>query len=584
MAIEPVNLLQCLQLDLADQQLPVICNVEFWPGMTLKEAAAQNLLNAFLKKLRSKRTVDADARALLKFLACNDACGNWRLDMSLVDTKTEIILGTVRQYLDDFWHKDGYSLVDHDYDVLARGALGSGVSLGSRGNDFYSKLFSSPLSVSSRHLYNSYKRYIWNFPEWGIAEQIRTLDFGEPNVVASSRLSFVPKNDEISRCICIEPTLNVFYQLGFGRILEARLKERFGISLSSQPFKNRALARLGSITDGLATLDLSSASDSISLLMLKYLLPASFYSMLVRYRSHSVDVKGRGTVELKMVSTMGNGYTFPLQTIIFSAVVTACMAFRGIPVGTGSSMANYHLPRKTWSARASELWSVFGDDIICPSACAEDVVKVLGLLGFTVNRDKSFVKGPFRESCGSDFFNGSDIRGVYVKTLNTPEARYSVINMLTRFSTKTEISLNRTLRLLINSVDDLRVPPWEDFSSGIHVPYSLRTILKRDKWTQCDVYFARVPIAKRIDFNKGHVVVPRGCKSLAYNPSGLLVSLLQGAVKSGMAGVRYDPVRYRTKRRLAPNWVPSALSEHESQDYGLDWGRFQTVLESALER
>jgi len=585
MAIEPVDLTQCLMEDLVEQKLYVSDDGEFAPDFSIKQAAAQSLWNSFLKKLRTGRTTDTDLAALNKFLACNQACETWIPDMSAMDVKLEVILGTVRQYLDDFWHREGYALVDHDYDILARGAFGPGVSIECRGNDFYSKLFSSPLTVSDPSLYEWYRRYIWNLPEWSIAEQIRALDFGEPKVVESSRLSFVPKNDEISRCICIEPTLNVFFQLGFGRILEDRLYERFGISLSSQPFKNRALARLGSITDGLATLDLSSASDSISCNMLRWLLPPSFYARLARYRSRAVDVKGRGSVELHMISTMGNGYTFPLQTILFSAVVTACMSFRGInPLATSSSFKRFRIDERWRFASASDLWSVFGDDIICPVACATDVVRTLAFLGFKVNRDKSFVKGPFRESCGSDFFNGSDIRGVYVKTLNTPEARYSVINLLARFSTKTGIDLSRTIRALINTVDKrLIVPPWEDFSSGIHVPESLSRNLPLDQDTRSRVYLARVASPQVIRFRDGYIVVPRGSKSLAYNPPGLLVSLLQGSIKSGSSGVRYDPVRYRTKRRVAPSWDVAFLSGHESQDYGLDWGRFQTVLEQVME-
>lgn len=585
MAIEPVDLTQCLMEDLVEQRLYVSDNTELWPDISIKQAAAQSLWNSLLRKLKTGTTRETENAALNKFLACNSACEAWIPDMSVMDTKLEVVLGTVRQYLDDFWHRDGYALVDHDYDVLARGAFGPGVSIGCRGNDFYSKLFSSPLTVSDPSLYRWYKRYIWNLPEWSIAEQIRALEFGEAEVVESSRLSFVPKNDEISRCICIEPTLNVFYQLGFGRILEDRLYERFGISLSSQPFKNRALARLGSITDGLATLDLSSASDSISCKMLEWLLPRGFYSRLVRYRSRAVDVKGRGTVSLGMISTMGNGYTFPLQTILFSAVVTACMSFRGInPLATGTSLARFRVGGEHRFASASDLWSVFGDDIICPAACAADVVATLAFLGFKVNRDKSFVKGPFRESCGSDFFNGSDIRGVYVKTLNTPEARYSVINLLARFSTKTGIDLKRTLRLLINTVDKkLIVPPWEDFSSGIHVPDSLARNLPRDRDTGTRCYRARVAVPSVIRFREGNIVVPRGSKSLIYNPPGLLVSLLQGSIRSGSSGVRYDHVKYRTKRRLAPSWDVCRLSSYESQDYGLDWGRFQTVLEQVME-
>jgi hypothetical protein len=526
------------------------------------------LSNSFLKKLGTGRTAGTDHAALLKFLACNMACKEWSLDVSLLDTKTEIILGSLRRILDNFWHKEGFPLVDSPLYVLDQCALGPGLTVGTLGNDFYTKLFASPLSVSDPSLYSWYRAYILRVPYWSAAEQNRKHDHGDPCVSPNSRLSFVPKNDEISRCICIEPTLNGLFQLGLGRILEKRLHGLFGIDLKSQQFKNRALARLGSITDGLATLDLSSASDTISLKMLEYLLPASFLRELVRYRCPKVEVKGRGTVDLDMISTMGNGYTFPLQTTIFSAVVLACLEWRGIPSN---------------SSRASELWSVFGDDIICPAVCAADVVAILHLLGFRVNQDKSFVKGPFRESCGSDFFNGSDIRGVYVKTLRTPEARYSVFNLLTRFSTRTGIQLRRTLRTLLDSVQDLRVPPWEDFSSGIHVPHNLaREVFDIDTQSQC--YWARVVNAKKIRVKDGRIVVPRGCKQRTYNPDGLLVSFLQGSVSSGSIGLREETPRYRTRRRVAPYWGWHDVSSYESRDYGLDWARWQTVLEETFER
>lgn len=566
MAISPFALQQCLTEDLLSQGLPI--EGDFWPGMTIRQAAACSIANSLLKKLSTGRTTETDQKALEKFLVCNRACEEWSLDVSKLDTKTEILLGSTRRILDDFWHKEGYPLVDSPLYVLDQCALGPGLTVGSLGNDFYTKLFSSPLSVSDLSLYRWYRRYIMRIPYWEEAEQCRISSHGDPYVVPSSRLSFVPKNDEISRCICIEPTLNGLFQLGLGRILERRLHGVFGISLQSQPFKNRALARLGSITDGLATLDLSSASDSISTKMLQYLLPSSFLYELERYRSPSVDIKGRGTVGLGMVSTMGNGYTFPLQTIIFSSVVVACMSWRGIPPN---------------SERASELWSVFGDDIICPRACAPDVVAILQLLGFKVNHDKSFVEGPFRESCGSDFFMGSDIRGVYVKTLRTPEARFSVINLLTRFSTRTGIDLSRSIKYLLDTVPKILVPPWEDFSSGIHAPLScVRGVF--DINTQSQVYWARVPKPRLIRIKHERVVVPRGCKQRAYNPSGLLVSFLQGSVHSGAIGVREDFVRYRTKRRVAPSWGWHDVSSYESRDYGLDWERWQAVLESVLER
>jgi hypothetical protein len=326
---------------------------------------------------------------------------------------------------------------------------------------------------------------------------------------------------------------------------------------------------LGSITDGLSTIDLSSASDSISLRMLKHFLPADFYRQLVKYRSPSVDIKGLGTTELHMVSTMGNGYTFPLQTILFSCIVAACLRFRDI---TGSNTGS-------WNS-----WGVFGDDIICPRLITSDVLFVLNYMGFKVNSDKTFVEGPFRESCGSDFFLGSDIRGVYVKRLTTPESRYSVINLLTRFSTKTGISLVNTVRSLLQTVDFLPVPPWEDFSSGVHVPFDRTYIKERDKNTQAYVYRLRVPHVPQIRISEEGIRTPKGSKKRIYNPNGLLISFLQGSIHSASIGVRVDSVRYRTKRRVTSSWNVAWTSEPESQDYGLDWGRWNTVVNSILEK
>jgi hypothetical protein len=307
----------------------------------------------------------------------------------------------------------------------------------------------------------------------------------------------------------------------------------------------------------------------MSLGMLKYILPADFYNLLVKYRSPVVEIDKVGTVALNMVSTMGNGFTFPLQTILFSAVVVSCMKATGI---------------RGWNTSSANSWGVFGDDIICPKSCTPEVIDTLTLLGFKVNDDKSFVEGPFRESCGSDFFLGSDIRGVYVKRLDTPESRYSVINLLTRFSTKTGISLCDTIRSLLKTVEFLPVPPWEDMSSGVHVPLrSVRKLLLRDKNLQSYLYRARVPRGTYLRFGDASVHVPYRTKKRIFNPEGLLISFLQGSIHSSKIGVRVDSVPYRTKRRVAPSWDVAWTSEPESQDYGLDWGRWNSVVDYILE-
>jgi hypothetical protein len=95
----------------------------------------------------------------------------------------------------------------------------------------------------------------------------------------------------------------------------------------------------------------------------------------------------------EMFSSMGNGFTFELETLIFYSVARTCAYFRGI----------------------SGVISVYGDDIICPSMLADDLTWVLEYLGFTVNTEKSFVSGPFRESCGGHYHNGVDVTPFYLR-------------------------------------------------------------------------------------------------------------------------------------------------------------------------
>lgn len=78
-----------------------------------------------------------------------------------------------------------------------------------------------------------------------------------PVQIHDGKLNFVPKNARVSRAICVEPMLNTMFQLGIDRIMRERLK-RFGVDLSDQEV-NKNLARKGSFTGDLATLDLSSA-------------------------------------------------------------------------------------------------------------------------------------------------------------------------------------------------------------------------------------------------------------------------------------------------------------------------------------
>lgn len=233
-------------------------------------------------------------------------------------------------------------------------------------------------------------------PSWTFRDTPEDQDSDWHNIlIQDGVVSFVPKNAKTDRTIVVEPLLNSFVQAGIGDYLVRRLK-RFGIDLRDQS-RNQALARHGSIFDDLATVDLSSASDTIATGLVEHLLPLDWFIFLSRYRTGVVNAPGVGKLRLEKFSSMGNGFTFPLESLIFYAITYACVVY------TSDNDA------------AHDLVSVYGDDIICPSPAVPLLYESLRACGFAVNTAKSYTQGPFRESCGKDYLSGILCRPVYQK-------------------------------------------------------------------------------------------------------------------------------------------------------------------------
>lgn len=208
--------------------------------------------------------------------------------------------------------------------------------------------------------------------------------------VESAVLFTVPKKTEIDRCACKEPDINMFLQKGVGRHIRRRLR-RFNINLNDQSI-NRRLAHLGSVDGSLATLDLSAASDSMTISCVEALLPTDWFLYLNDIRSQQVTVDGT-LVRTEMFSSMGNGFTFELESLIFWALMRTTSYFEG----------------------SQGVISVYGDDIIIPSGMYNEATWVLDVFGFTPNPEKSFHEGPFRESCGGHYHCGEDVTPFYLK-------------------------------------------------------------------------------------------------------------------------------------------------------------------------
>lgn len=222
-------------------------------------------------------------------------------------------------------------------------------------------------------------------------------------MVEMGKLAFVPKNAKTDRPICVEPLVNSVFQKGLGYVIRRRLRDA-GIDLNSQA-KNQRLARIGSRDGSFATLDLESASDTISLEVVRQIVDPRWFRLLYAARTPVVRAPNGDVIQLEKFSSMGNGYTFELESAIFTAVCRA--------VTKGDI-------------------SVFGDDIVCPSDSSDEISSLLVALGFKVNSEKSFTSGPFRESCGRDFFKGEDIRPVYVKGLLSVRELFRLHNFFFR--------------------------------------------------------------------------------------------------------------------------------------------------------
>jgi hypothetical protein len=532
------------------------------PDFSLPEWQAYSLVRSIPKKLIPEDTATQDKACLVKFHACNKQCGEWepRLNTSL----DEELIGTVKAVLYDFFFPRGMPLLDSWDSIFLKGRLGPGASIDADGGDFYTKLFSSRLSSSSKFLVSHYEANVRRWAEWGNAENIRRTSLGPPRVVHGSRLSFVPKNDRISRSICTEPVLNMFYQLGIGSLIEGRLKSRFGIDLSTQPEINRELALRGSAGSSWCTIDLESASDTIALSLVRYLLPKEVVDYFETARSPSTSINGEQH-QLYMVSTMGNGFTFPLQTAIFAAVVDAVYQSIELPFMRGN-FVNF---------------GEFGDDIIIDKRAWTRVLRVLHLLGFTVNTAKSFSEGPFRESCGGDYVNGHHIRGVYPERLDRPQDLYALINALNEFTARTGMLLPNMQSWLLRRVDrSMEIPPWEDSTGGIKMPLALVRTRRFYRRFQSLCYDRLEPRKTSIRIGPDYFYAdPRGRRRI-YNMSGLLISLLAGvALSSGLPfRLATDRVKWRRKRLSCSSW--DRLNPDSTLKGGFDWRRWETAVYS----
>lgn len=393
------------------------------PSLFYRDYQAVKLLSKY-PYLRTG--IDTGRVATLKFLECEDVCRQTNerfrsLESQGINPDVQSILHRTVQKV-SLILGDVPSLEDIDL------SFGPGAAYGVRGDTSSFTKLNAELECT-HDFTHILEDFLQEVPGW-IREGPATV-----KLVEGSEYAVVPKDAKTDRPINIEPLLNGMVQRGYGKFIRGRLK-RFGVDLDDQTI-NQRLAQ-DAMRKGLATVDFSSASDTISSGLVLHLLPIDWYLALDTVRSKRVGSKGVW-INLQKFSAMGNGYTFELETLLFYCLAAATCEFLGVPYQTRESL------------------SVYGDDVIIPAAAFEKYAEVAEVCGFSINKEKSYSDGLFYESCGHDFFDGQFVRPLFLrKQIKELDHAFIAANNVIRF-------FNRLARIPSHDVLGSRPIHWGNY-------------------------------------------------------------------------------------------------------------------------
>jgi len=346
-------------------------------------------MQSVLKRYRFRKDIYSDQEledmSIQTFLETQDRLAN--VDFDLLDLHSKKILDRAARYVARVLGP--YS--DEECRTLSR--FGRKASVGVPANvACEAAKWELPLSGSFEQItwFNEEMSEVECVQEYWTAQLDRALQKQVYQVTDSLRLTLVPKTFKSLRAIMPNTTIGSYQSQGIGEMIRKRLK-REGYDISSLQQRHRSLAQTASIYDMHTTADLSNASDSITVALVKRLLPPDWFETMNLSRIGTVELPNGQRVESLTFCTMGIGYTFPLQTLVFLALLKAIEAY------------HFH-------ASDRRLISVYGDDMIYASRMHPLVLFYFSSVGFVINLDKTYHSGNFKESCGGDYYRGVDVR------------------------------------------------------------------------------------------------------------------------------------------------------------------------------
>lgn len=329
-----------------------------------------------------------------------------------------------------------------------------------------------------------------------------------------ARLRFVPKTIKSARSICMETNTRMCFQQAYLKVLLRQMDNpvcRRFIRFEDQG-RNRALAEYGSYTSEIDTIDLSAASDSVSLELVKKIFPPRELYFLLSTRSKYVDVGEFGPRrEPKKFAPMGSALCFPTQSLVYTSVVVLAAIIdvfgehqltNGTFVPSDFNVKSFIEKRfsKTVGYIAPLLKvyqpaGVYGDDICVDRRLTPIVTRLLTELGFKVNTKKSFVGSQaFRESCGGYYWQGFDITPLYFRIpyFQKPDASV-MVSAISLANVAGDRGLHNLRRYLIHALlsmyqhvrfTDSRDDTCAIYSTNVrntHLPRRINSALQREE-------------------------------------------------------------------------------------------------------
>jgi len=393
-----------------------------------------------------------------------------------------------------------------------------------RGNSKYD-LSEWPARLNHSFPWDSYAIPSPRFSDTEMYQDPKRPDFRflEPGEERPVKVTLVPKTLKTPRIIAIEPTAMQYCQQAlrgaFYDLLESKdvpghyfgdgLNAAFGMIGFRDQTPNQRLAKEGSFSGDLATLDLSEASDRVSNLHVMSLL-SRFPRLLVGVqdcRSTKADVPDHGVIHLAKFASMGSALTFPMEAMVFLTII-----FLGIQDALNRPLTRRDILSFRDSVR------VYGDDLIIPVDYVQSVMNRLDQYGYKVNHGKSFWTGKFRESCGKEFFAGVDVTIQRVR-MEFPSSRSDVQEIVSLVSLRNrlwEAGYRSTVEWLDKQVEGF-LP---------HYPLVRPTSPVLGRWS--DLGYQSMSIDQRLHrpLVKGYVVHPKPPVSPISGQGALMKCLL----------------------------------------------------------